>query len=219
MKILSLNVGLPRQVEWHGQAVTTGIFKKPVRGRVRLQTLNLDGDRQADLTVHGGPHKAVYAYPSEHYSYWKKELGAAELPYAAFGENLTTEGILEDDLHVGDRLAIGSAELVVAQPRLPCYKLGIRFGDDGMVRRFFLAGRTGFYFSVAREGEVGAGDEIKIVARDAEAVPLPEIFRLYRAKAFLPADLASIEKLLRVSSLPASWGDYFRERLAESATA
>lgn len=217
MKILSLNVGLPREVDWHGQPVSTGIFKQPVSGRVRLRTLNFDGDRQADLTVHGGTHKAVYAYPSEHYAYWKKELGAAELPYGKFGENLTTEGILEDDLHVGDRLSAGSAELLVTQPRLPCYKLGIRFGDDAMVKRFFLAARTGFYFSVAREGEIRAGDEIKIVARDAEAVPLPEIFRLYRVKAFSPGDIASLEKLLRVPSLPASWGDYFRERLAESA--
>lgn len=218
MKILSLNLGLPRQLAWHGQPVSTGIFKEPVSGRVLLRKLNFDGDRQADLTVHGGPHKAVYAYPSEHYVFWKKQLAREHLPFASFGENLTTEGLLEDDLHIGDRISIGSAVLVVTQPRLPCYKLGIRFGDDGMVKRFFLAARTGFYFSVAREGEIGAGDEIKIVARDAEAIPLPEIFRLYRVQAFTPSDVASLEKLLRVPALPASWSDYFRERLAESAT-
>jgi MOSC domain-containing protein YiiM len=217
MKILSVNVGLPREVEWHGQPVTTSIFKAPVAGRIPLKTLNFDGDRQADLDVHGGPQKAVYAYPSEHYAFWKQELARRDLPFGIFGENLTTEGLLESDLNIGDRLAIGSAELVVTQPRLPCYKLGIRFGSDEMVKRFFIARRSGIYFSVAREGEVAAGDQVKIVSRDRNAVPLTEIFRLYAAKVYRASDFAAVQKLLRVPDLPVSWGDYFRERLTDSA--
>src|SRR6266704_1779714 len=157
MKIVSLNVGLPREVIWHGIKVTTGIFKQPVQGRVALRKLNLDGDRQADLTVHGGEHKAVYCYPLEHYDYWRRELPGRELPMGVFGENFTTDGLLEDSVHLGDRFSIGSAEVVVTQPRLPCYKLGIRFQSDDMVKRFFASGQTGFYLAVDRGGEVRAG--------------------------------------------------------------
>ena len=132
MKVISVNVGLPREVTWHGRSVSTGIYKEPIEGRVVVRKLNLDGDRQADLTVHGGEQKAVYCYPSEHYGYWKRELPEQELPMAVFGENFTTEGLLEDSVHLGDRFAVGSAEFVVTQPRLPCYKLGIRFQEDGM---------------------------------------------------------------------------------------
>src|SRR6266568_969087 len=152
MKILSVNVGMPKEVSWQGKLVTTGIFKEPVNAPVMLRTLNLDGDRQADLTVHGGVTKAVYAYPSEHYDYWRAELPDVDLPWAAFGENLTTEGLFEKDLRIGDRFRIGSAELVVTQPRLPCYKLGIRFGRMDMLKRFLKSGRTGFYFAVTVEG-------------------------------------------------------------------
>lgn len=217
MRILSVNVGLPRQVDWHGHPVTTAIFKSPVEGRIPLKTLNFDGDRQADLTVHGGPHKAVYAYPSEHYQFWKKELDIQDLPFGMFGENLTTEGLLETDVNIGDRLTIGSAELVVTQPRLPCYKLGIRFGSDAMVKRFFAARRTGIYFAVAKEGDVTAGDAISVVARDPEAIPLPEIVRLYTTRSLLPSDLSTIRKMFRISALADGWRDYFRERIGESA--
>ena len=155
MKIVSLNRGMPRAVKWHGRSVETGIFKEPVAGPVTLHTLNLDGDAQADLTVHGGENKAGYCYPVEHYAYWKKELGW-ELPKGMFGENFTTEGLLEKDAHLGDRLRVGTAEVVVTQPRLPCYKLGVRFGADDMVKRFLASGRTGFYLAVTREGEVEA---------------------------------------------------------------
>jgi MOSC domain-containing protein YiiM len=154
VKLISLNVGLPRETTWHGRSVTTAIYKQPVEGRVALRKLDLDGDRQADLAVHGGPHKAVYCYPLEHYSYWKKELPDRGLTMGNFGENFTTEGFLEDSVHLGDRLAVGSAETVVTQPRLPCFKLGIRFQSDGMVKRFLESKRTGFYLAVLREGEV-----------------------------------------------------------------
>jgi MOSC domain-containing protein YiiM len=213
MKLTSVNVGLPREVMWHGTNVATGIFKEPVEGRVRLRKLNLDGDGQADLTVHGGKDKAVYCYPLAHYDYWKKELPGRELPAASFGENFTTEGLLEDSVHIGDQFSIGSAEVIVTQPRLPCYKLGIRFQSDDMVRRFLVSGRTGFYFAVTREGEVGEGDDIRAIARDHEAVPVSEITRLYIAKRFGDDDLSSVRRALRVAALPGSWKEYFRERL------
>ncbi len=197
MKLLSVNTGMPREVSWHGRIVTTAIFKEPVKGRVALRKLNLDGDRQADLTVHGGEHKAVYCYPLAHYDYWKKEFIAQktrdgaevpgrELPMGMFGENFTIDdggpghpggqaihggqGLLEDTVHLGDRFSVGTAEVAVTQPRLPCYKLGIRFGSDDMVKRFLASGRTGFYVMVVREGEVGAGDEMKVMAREPNAV-------------------------------------------------
>src|SRR5262249_21160544 len=145
MKLVSVNVGLPREVTWHGRIVTTGIFKQPVSGRIALRKLNLDGDRQADLGVHGGEYKAVYCYPFEHYAYWKRELPGRNLPLGVFGENFTTEGFGENSVHLGDRFSIGSAEVVVTQPRLPCYKLGVRFEADDMVKRFLASARTGFY--------------------------------------------------------------------------
>jgi MOSC domain-containing protein YiiM len=216
MKLTSVNVGLPREVMWHGTNVATGIFKEPVEGRVRLRKLNLDGDRQADLTVHGGKDKAVYCYPLAHYDYWKRELPGRELPAASFGENFTTDGLLEDSVHIGDQFSIGSAEVIVTQPRLPCYKLGIRFQSDDMVRRFMVSGRTGFYFAVTREGEVGAGDEIRAIARDSEAVPVSEVTRLYIAKRYGDDEVASVRRALRVAALPESWKGYFRERLERS---
>jgi len=216
MNIISLNVGLPRDVLWHGRTVTTGIYKQPIQGRVRLRTLNLDGDRQADLTVHGGAQKAVYCYPIEHYDYWKKELPGRELPLAMFGENFTTDGLLENSVHLGDQFLIGSAQVVVTQPRLPCYKLGVRFESDDMVKRFLASGRTGFYCAVAREGEVGAGDDIKQIARDPNAVPVSEITRLYITKRFNNEDVGTLRRTLQVAALPESWKDYFRARLAST---
>ena len=211
MKIVSVNVGLPREVLWHGRAVTTGIYKDPVAGRRALRTQNLDGDRQADLTVHGGEYKAVYCYPIAHYEYWKREL-----PMGMFGENFTIDGLVEDEAHLGDRFSVGSAEVVVTQPRLPCYKLGVRFGADDMVRRFLASGRTGFYLAVTREGEVGTGDAIKEISRDVNAVPVSEITRLYIAKRYDQHDVASLRRSLRVEALPEGWKEYFRERLAKA---
>jgi MOSC domain-containing protein YiiM len=219
MKLVSVNVGLPREVAWHDRIVSTGIFKQAVAGRVALRKLNLDGDRQADLKVHGGEHKAVYCYPVEHYAYWKKELAGRELPFGMFGENFTTEGLLEDFVHLGDRFAIGSAEVVVTQPRLPCYKLGIRFEADDMVKRFLASNRTGFYLAVTREGEVGTGDQIKLLSRERNAVPVPEITRLYVANPsrdggkYSDDDAMVVRRALQVAALPESWKAYLRERL------
>ena len=213
MKLVSLNIGLPREVVWRGINVTTGIFKQPVEGRVTLRKLNLDGDRQADLTVHGGEYKAVYCYPLAHYDYWKRELPGQQLPMGVFGENFTVDGLLEDSVHLGDQFSVGTAEVVVTQPRLPCYKLGVRFQSDDMVKRFLASRRTGFYFAVTREGEVGAGDEIKAIARDPNAVPVSEITRLYVAKTYGDADVISIRRALQVAALPESWKSHLRERL------
>ncbi len=213
MRLVSLNTGLPREVTWHGRAVTTAIYKEPVKGRVALRKLNLDGDRQADLSVHGGENKAVYCYPIAHYDYWKRELPGGDFPMAIFGKNFTTEGLLESSVCLGDQFSVGSAEVVVTQPRLPCYKLGVRFQSDDMVKRFLASGRTGFYFRVTREGEVGAGDEVKVVARDPNGVSVSEITRLYVAKRYGDEDVASAQRALRVAALSESWKEYFRERL------
>jgi MOSC domain-containing protein YiiM len=218
MKLVSVNVGLPRGVTWHGMNITTGIFKQPVTGRVVLRQLNLDGDRQADLTVHGGEDKAVYCYPMAHYDYWKKELQGRELPRGMFGENFTLDfparaGSPEDSVHIGDRFSVGSAEVIVTQPRLPCYKLGIRFQMDDMVKRFLASGRSGFYLAVTREGEVGAGDELTEIARDPNSVPVSEVTRLYLTKRYSEDDARSVWSLLKVSALPDGLKEYFRERL------
>src|SRR6266436_7608142 len=210
MKLISLNTGLPRDVRWRGRIVTTGIFKQPVAGRVALRKLNLDGERQADLTVHGGEYKAVYCYPVEHYEYWKKELPGRELPMGMFGENFTVHGLLEEEVHLGDRFSLGTAEVVVTQPRLPCYKLGVRFASDDMVKRFLASGRTGFYVAVVPEGEVGAGDEMKMTARDANAVAVSEITHLYVVKRYGDAETRAVRRALRVPELPESWKEYFR---------
>ena len=182
MRVISVNVGLPRTVTWKGKPVTTGIFKEPVKGKVQARTLNLDGDGQADLSVHGGREKAVYAYPAEHYAFWNEQLPGVELPWGMFGENLTTEGLSEDSVHIGDRFRIGSVELSVTQPRMPCYKLGLRFGRPDMVKRFLNSGRSGWYFAVAQEGEIGAGDVIELIQRGPNQVPVSDINLLYRGE-------------------------------------
>jgi MOSC domain-containing protein YiiM len=222
MKIVSLNVGLPREVVWHGINVTTGIFKQPVEGRIALRELNLDGDRQADLTVHGGAEKAVYCYPLGHYEYWKKQLPGRDLPLGIFGENFTIDfggstGAPDDTIHIGDRFSAGSAEVVVTQPRLPCYKLGVRFQMDDMVKRFLASRRSGFYLAVLREGEVGADDEMKQLGRDPSAVPISEITRLYIEKRFSDSDMRVLDRALQAQALPESWKEYFRERMGRAS--
>jgi MOSC domain-containing protein YiiM len=210
MKLLSVNVGLPREIEWKGKLVRTSIFKTAVRSRVRVGQLNLEGDQQSDLSVHGGVEKAVYAYSSEHYAFWREELPEMDLPWGAFGENFTTEGLLDETVHIGDRLRVGSAEFVVTQPRMPCFKLGIRFNRPDIVKRFLQSGRTGFYFAVLKEGEVTAGDSIELVKRDGNGVTVADIVTLYRR------DTSNQDLFRRVSelpSLPKSWRDYFRTRL------
>ena len=212
MKLVSINVGRPRQIERRGKTVRTSIFKDPLAGPVRVQKLNLAGDEQSDLSVHGGVDKAVYAYPSEHYAYWCEQLPEMKLPWGSFGENLTIEGLNEKTLQIGDRLRIGSAEFVVTQPRLPCFKLGVRFGRPDMVKRFQKSGRTGFYLAVLQEGVISAGDSIQVVSVGQPSVSVAEIARLYTA------DEAEQELLRQASELAAlseDWREYFRNRLWE----
>lgn len=214
MKIISLNVGRPRLVSWNGQMVSTGIYKTPAGGRVMLRTLNLDGDRQADLAVHGGPAKAAYAYPSEHYGYWREELPGTELPWGMFGENFTTEGLDESSVCVGDRFRVGEAEVTVTQPRMPCHKLAIKFGRADILKRLLASGRTGFYFSVLREGEVGAGDEVELTGRDGNGVTVADILRLYVGGG---GDFETMRRAVAVEALPESWRDHFLQLLARGA--
>ena len=215
MKVLSINVGRPREVQSRGKRVRTSIFKDPVAGPVWARTLNLDGDEQSDLSVHGGPDKAVYAYPSEHYAWWRGQLPEIDLPWGAFGENLTTEGLNEDALHIGDRLGIGPAEFLVTQPRMPCFKLGVRFGRLDMVKRFQQSGRSGFYCAVVREGEIAVGDSIRLISADPHGVSVADLVRLYVSPA---PDQALLRRTMEVAALPESWREYFRSRQLEPSS-
>ena len=210
MHIVSVNVGLPQEIHYGDRTIRTGIFKAPVAGRVRVNALNLAGDRQADLTVHGGPNKAIYAYPAEHYDFWRKELPGVNLSAGSFGENLTIAGLLENQLNIGDRLCFGSVELIATEPRLPCYKLNARFQREDMVKRFLKSRRTGFYFAVAVEGTAGAGDPIHFLSREENRISVADITRLY---AFDKKDFAGMRRAVEVPALPHSWRDYFLERL------
>lgn len=210
MKLISLNTGRPREVVVNGRVVRTSIWKKPREGRLHVKALNIEGDEQSDLSVHGGTFKAVYCYPSEHYGYWRRELPHADLPWGVFGENLTTEGLLETDVRIGDRLAIGGAEFLVTQPRQPCFKLGIRFGRDDMIKRFLASGRSGFYVRVVREGDIAAGDDIQLAERAAASVTVSDIFALYFN------DTATDDELARAAAAPGlspGWSDHFLKRL------
>ena len=208
--VVSVNVGLPREVSWKGQTVTTGIFKDPVDGPVALRRHNLEGDGQADLSVHGGPTKAVYVYPTQHYDYWRRELEDEGLAWGGFGENLTVEGIDEESVCIGDEFRIGSARVVVTEPRMPCFKLGIRFGRADMVKKFLLSRRTGFYFGVVEEGTIRAGDTLERVAEHPDGLRVAEVTSLYTTER---GNEALLRKAISVKALPESWGSYFEHQL------
>jgi MOSC domain-containing protein YiiM len=210
MKLISVSVGLPRQVSWKGKPVMTGIFKQPVQDRVMMRSRNLDGDGQADLTVHGDVDKAVYAYPAEHYDYWRQELPDVDLPWGAFGENLTIEGLSEAAVNIGDRFRIGNAEIKVTQPRFPCFKLNLKFERDDMVKRFLSSYRSGIYFSVLKEGEIGAGDTVELVSRDENNITVADIVQLYVRKAKDP-DL--LRRAIQVPALADSLREDFQQQL------
>jgi MOSC domain-containing protein YiiM len=212
MKLISVNVGFPREVTWKGKTVSTGIFKEPVSDRLMVRSLNLEGDGQADLTVHGGADKAVYVYPFEHYDYWRGELPDTELSLGIFGENFTTTGLREEEVNIGDHFQIGTVKLMVTQPRLPCYKLGIRFGRPDMVKRFLASRRTGFYFRVLQEGEVGAGDILELVSRDDNNVTVADITQLYVRAEDNPELL---HRAAQLEALPESWRDYFQQQIGK----
>jgi MOSC domain-containing protein YiiM len=210
MKLISVNAGLPREIFWKDRAVTTSIFKEPVASRVAVRKHNLDGDRQADLKVHGGPEKAVYAYPSEHYDFWRGELPGVDLPWGMFGENLTTEGLMESEVNIGDRFRIGSGLLMVTQPRMPCFKLAAKFGRDDIIKRFLDSGRSGFYLAVIEEGEVGAGAEIERVHRDETGLTVASVVAAY------VDGTDDREWLLRASrheALAKGWREHFQKQL------
>ncbi len=212
MKLVSVNIGRPRLVLWRGRAVSTGIFKEPVAGRVMLRHLNLDGDRQADLTVHGGRDKAVYVYPSEHYRHWQTQLSETQLPFGSFGENFTTEGLDESSVNIGDEFQVGSARVVVTQPRQPCFKLGIRFGRADMVKRFHESRLTGFYLAVVEEGEVGAGDTFELFKRDPQCITVADVYGFYAGDVPSPEML---RRAVQIEALPEGWRDRFQKLLTK----
>jgi len=214
MKIVSINVARPRLALYRGETYSTGIFKQPVSGPVALRTLNLDGDRQADLAVHGGPNKAVYAYPSEHYEFWRAELPGTNLPWGMFGENFTTEGLFETDLHIGDRLRIGSAVIVVRQPRIPCQKLAVKFQRQDIIARFLRSSRSGFYFSVEIEGSVEAGQSFESLSQEPSGITIAEMNHVF-AEDIYNDEL--LHKAIATPALPEDWRDHFRKRLAGPA--
>lgn len=211
MRLISLNVARPRLILYRGETINTGIFKNPVSGPVQLRTLNLDGDRQADLSVHGGPYKAVYAYPLEHYPFWRQELPGMADGWGMFGENFTTTGLSEDELHIGDRLQIGSSIVVVRQPRMPCYKLAAKFQRDDMIDRFLASGRSGIYFSVEKEGAVAEGDSFELLSRAEDGITIAEMNALFVRDRY---NAALLEKALNTAALPESWHEYFARRVA-----
>jgi MOSC domain-containing protein YiiM len=215
MKLISVNVGLPREVVSDGKIVTTAIFKEPVVGRVEVRKYNLDGDRQADPSVHGGADKAIYAYPVEHYDYWRRALPDMTLPFGMFGENLTTEGLLEGNVSVGDRFRVGTAEFMVTQPRLPCFKLALKFGREDIIKRFLQSGRTGFYFTVLGEGKVGAGDTIELTHRDERRITVSDVVRLYTTKNYTSADVETLRRAVQVEALPESWRRRFLKQIEQ----
>ena len=212
MRLLSLNVGLPRQVRFQGELVTTGIFKKPVQGSVRLRKLNLEGDKQADLKVHGGVDKAVYAYAGEHYDYWRQELPDMSLPWGMFGENFTTQGMFEESVNIGDQFKVGTANLIATQPRMPCYKLGVKFGNMDMIKRFLASGLTGVYFKVMKEGELEQGDEIKLIKKAENSVTVKDIVRIYTIDK---DDIQTIERAIKIKDLPNGWRYHFIKQLGQ----
>ncbi len=215
-RLISLNVGLPRMVMSNGDSVSTGIFKEPVAGRVMLRTLNLDGDRQADLSVHGGLSKAVYVYPSEHYDYWKRELPQMQLPWGMFGENFTTAGLFESKVNIGDRFRVGSAVVAVTEPRMPCYKLALKFGRPDIIKRFLASERTGFYFAVLQEGEVGEGDLIHQLEESQRSLKVNHVTQLYTREK---SNVELLRRAIGDEALPESWRIYFQHRLSKLSDA
>jgi MOSC domain-containing protein YiiM len=216
MQLLSVNVSPPKEVAYRGKTITTGIFKEPVHNRVMLRTLNLDGDGQADLVGHGGIWKAAYAYSIENYDYWKHKLGRDDFTYGQFGENFTVEGMLDDDIHVGDVFRLGDTLVEVTQPRVPCYKLGLKMGMPKFVKMFLASERVGFYFRVLEEGEVGPGDVIERVKVDSERMTVREIHHLLY---FDKENVAGARKALRIPALSPGWRSSFADIVTRGSEA
>ena len=213
MKLLSVNVSLPRNVTYKGRTVRTGIYKEPVEGRVKVARLNLEGDGQADLVGHGGEFRAVLVYSIENYEYWSETLGRTDLAFGQFGENFTVSGMLDDIIHVGDRFCIGTALFEVTQPRVPCYKLAMKMEVEGFYNRLLKSGRPGFYCRVLEEGAVEAGDRIEQVAADSVAMTVQRVSNLLY---FDKDDFGGAREALRIPALSPGWRHSFEERLAKA---
>ncbi len=207
----SINVGRPQEAQWQGKTFLTSIFKDPVSGPVKVSFTNLEGDQQSDLKVHGGPTRAIYAYASEHYEFWKKELNRTDLPWGFFGENLDISGgVFDDKLHVGDRFAIGDVELEVMQPRMPCFKLAMKLNDKSFIKKFANERRLGFYFSVLKEGTIEAGQQLTSTFVSENSITIDEIVELY----FFDKDNKTlIHKALQTERLTDSWKEFLQKRL------
>jgi len=214
IKVVSVNVGLPKQISYGKRQVVTSIFKEPIEGRVKVTTLNLDGDAQADLSVHGGLDKAIYSYSEEHYKYWKEVYPTIVMPFGMFGENLTTQGLNEDTVNIGDQYQIGSSRLVVTQPRMPCYKLGIKFGRMDILEKFINSQRPGIYYKVLEEGELGAGDNIKLLYKDKNNVTINDIVSLYVNDRNDEENISKMKRAAKLKSLPESWKIYFGQKIS-----
>ena len=213
MKVVSVNVGLPQKIQFNNQLITTSIFKHPVHKKVKLSKLNLEGDAQSDLSVHGGVDKAVYSYPVEHYDYWRKIYPDMDIHFGMFAENLTTHGLHEGEVNIGDTYIIGSSRIVVTQPRMPCYKLGIRFGKMDIIEKFLNSLRSGIYFRVTREGELTEGDEIKLLSRDKNGVSIRDIVRLYKKKNYNDSEFQLLERTTKLKFLPQNWKRHFEQEI------
>ena len=210
MRLVSVNVGLPKTVQWKDKTVTTGIFKSPVDGPVALRQHNLDGDQQADLSVHGGPTKAVYVYPNQHYAFWRDELPDVELGWGHFGENFTVEGMDEESIYIGDEFSVGTARVVVTEPRMPCFKMSVRFGRADMPKLFLRSQRTGFYFGVVEEGQVQAGDAIELLTKHPDGLSVHDVTSLYTTEK---GNAALLKKAIATTALPDSWTGFFEHQL------
>ena len=208
--LISVNVGLPKTVKWRDQSVSTGIFKSPVEGPVAIRKHNLDGDKQADLSVHGGPAKAVYVYPTQHYDYWRGKLPDVELGWGHFGENLSVDGIDEESIYIGDEFSVGTARLVVTEPRMPCFKLSLRFGRADMPKRFLQSQRSGFYFGVVKEGKVEAGDTLERLSKHPDGLTVADVTSLYTTER---GNVGLLKKAISVTALPDSWTGFFEHQL------
>ena len=216
MNLLSVSVSMGKEVPYRDKSVTTGIFKEPVGGRIMLRSLNLDGDRQIDLRGHGGPFKAVCVYTTENYEHWKQELGRDDFRVPQFGENFTVEGMHEDDVHVGDVFRVGEALVEVTQPRVPCYRLGIKMADPHFPKKFLQSCLVGFYFRVLEEGVVGAGDSIELVRKDPEQMSVRQVCRLYY---FDRDNLEDCKRAIRIKALSPGWREGFEDRLEKAGIA
>lgn len=215
MKLISVNVGLAREIEYAGKKEMTGIYKNPVPGPVMLRQLSLDGDQQVDLKNHGGVGRAVYMYPYEHYEYWSAELNRDDLTYGIFGENLTTLGLLETEVRIGDRYRVGEAEIVITQPRMPCYKLGVRMGDERIIKRMTASRKHGFYGGVVSMGQVRPGDPISLVWQDPLGLTVDDVVRIHTVDT---GDVETLRKAVSSKALAEEYRQRYRKQLAKLET-